>query len=162
MFSETELNQFYRYCYTLTRNEASAYDLLHDALEKYLASTKAITAKKAFIQTIIRNRFIDNLRASQRRDYQCFDDNQDYIDFDVKTLESLVINEDMIEQILAMLNPVEREILYFWAIEGFSTAEVAKIMEMPKGTVLSKIHRMRITIKQRFSIDNDNKTAGQL
>lgn len=162
MFSETELNQFYHYCYTLTRNEASAYDLLHDALEKYLASTKAITAKKAFIQTIIRNRFIDNLRASQRRDYQCFDDNQDYIDFDVKTLESLVINEDMIEQILAMLNPVEREILYFWAIEGFSTAEVAKIMEMPKGTVLSKIHRMRITIKQRFSIDNDNKTAGQL
>jgi len=162
MFSETELNQFYHYCYTLRRNEASAYDLLHDALEKYLASTKAITAKKAFIQTIIRNRFIDNLRASQRRDYQCFDDNQDYIDFDVKTLESLVINEDMIEQILAMLNPVEREILYFWAIEGFSTAEVAKIMEMPKGTVLSKIHRMRITIKQRFSIDNDNKTAGQL
>jgi RNA polymerase sigma-70 factor (ECF subfamily) len=61
-----------------------------------------------------------------------------------------------------MLNPVEREILYFWAIEGFSTTEVAKIMKMPKGTVLSKIHRMRIAIKQRFSIDNDNKTARQL
>jgi RNA polymerase sigma-70 factor (ECF subfamily) len=162
MLSEAELNQFYRYCYALTRNEASAYDLLHDALEKYLTNTQTITAKKAYIQTIIRNRFIDNLRASQRREYQCFDDNQNYIDFDIQTLESLIINEDMIEQVLAMLSPMEREILYFWAIEGFSTAEVAKIMEMPKGTVLSKIHRMRIAIKQRFGIDNDNKTARQL
>lgn len=160
MFSEDELNRLFRYCYTLTRDQTSAYDLLHNALEKYLATTQNITAQKAYLQKIIRNLFIDDLRASQRREFVSFDENQDYADFDIQTLESIIINEDMIEQVLALLSPVEREILYFWAIEGFSTAEVAEIMAIPKGTILSKIYRMRIAIKQRFDFDG-NDLKGQ-
>ena len=106
------------------------------------------------MRTIIRNHFIDDLRASQRREFVCFDENEIYADFDIQTLESLVIHEDMINKVLVLLSPVEREILYFWAIEGYSTAEVAKIMEIPKGTILSKIHRMRTALKQHFITDD--------
>lgn len=49
----------------------------------------------------------------------------------------------MAEKVLQYLKPDEREIFYFWAIEGMSTAQVAEQLETPKGTILSKIYRMR-------------------
>lgn len=77
-------------------------------------------------------------------------------DFDVQTLEELLVNENMAEQILQSLEPNEREIMYCWAIEGFSTSEIAIKLEMPKGTILSKIYRMRKKLIEQFTECSDD------
>lgn len=149
MFDDEELNQLYRFCYSLTTDESSAADLLQTALEKYLKSQRTITNQRAFIYRIIRNQFIDDYRRQRKRPTETLEI-QDYPDFDVKTLESLVIDDDLIEQVMLQLDSLEREILFYWAVEGYSTREIANMLALPKGTVLSRIQRMRLRIQQMF------------
>jgi RNA polymerase sigma-70 factor (ECF subfamily) len=99
---------------------------------------------------IIRHQFIDDYRKQSKQQTVPFEE-QGYIDFDVKTLESIKIDEDLIEQVLDYLEPLEREVIFFWAVEGYTTQQIADMLEMPKGTVLSKIYRMRQRIKQQFN-----------
>lgn len=153
MFDKAQLDKFYRYCYSLTLNEASAYDVLQSALEKFLTSKTKKENKTAFMYTIIRHQFIDESRKQHKYEASSFEES-DHVDIDIKTLESLVIDQDLVETILHTLNPLEREIIFYWAIEGYSTQEVAEMLEIPKGTVLSKIYRMRQRIKQQFSDDD--------
>lgn len=150
MFNQDSLNRLYRFCYSLTADESSAYDLLQNSLEKFLKSKTKKENNLAFMYRIIRHQFIDDYRKEAKHQSVPFEE-QDYIDFDIKTLESISIDDDLIEQVLEFLEPIEREILFYWAIEGYTTQEISDILEMPKGTVLSKIHRMRLRIKQQFN-----------
>jgi len=149
MFEQDDLNKLYRFCYSLTLDETAAYDLLQNSLEKFLKNNSEKQHKLAFMYQIIRHQFIDEYRKQSKQKSEPFEE-QEYIDFDVKTLESIHIDEDLIEQVLDYLDPLEREIIFYWAIEGYTTQQIADMLSMPKGTVLSKIHRMRQRIKQQF------------
>lgn len=152
MFSAAQLDTFYRYSYSLTLNEAEAYDLLQNALEKILKSKSKKINPSAFMYTTIRHQFIDDYRMQKKYEAADFKDNE-FVDIDLKTLETLVIEDDLLEQVLHFLEPLEREILFYWSIEGYSTQQVATLLKMPKGTVLSKIYRMRQRIKKQFNGD---------
>ncbi|MCK5830510.1 MAG: RNA polymerase sigma factor [Methylococcales bacterium] len=154
MFDQAELNRLYRFCYSLVVNETAAYDLLQNSLEKFLKSDKNKENNLGFMYQVIRHQFIDDYRKQSKQHTIPFEE-QDYIDFDVKTLESISINEDLTQQILEYLDPLEREILFYWAVEGYTTQQIAEMLAMPKGTVLSKIYRMRQRIKQQFNDPQD-------
>ncbi len=153
MFDKTELNKFYRYCFILVDNEADAYDLLQTALEKYLRSPpNQDSAKKYYMRTIIRNQFIDQYRSSQKFSVEIFDENiVTSISDGVASLEEIAINEDEAHTIWNLLDSSEREIMYLWAIQGFTTAEVAKYLDIPKGTIVSKVSRLRKRIISQIS-----------
>lgn len=150
MFDRATLNKLYRFCFSLTLDEANAYDLLQNSLEKFLKSDTKKENTLAFMYRIIRHQFIDDYRKQNKLVSVPFED-QDYFDFDVKTLESVSIDEDLIEQVLTYLQPIEREILFYWAVEGYTTQQIADMLEIPKGTVLSKIYRMRQRINKQFN-----------
>jgi RNA polymerase sigma-70 factor (ECF subfamily) len=59
MFDQGELNQLYRFCYSLTVDETTAYDLLQNSLEKFLKSNTEKENDLAFMYRIIRHQFID-------------------------------------------------------------------------------------------------------
>lgn len=120
MLDRPTLQRLFRYGFSLTRNEDTAYDLLQDALEislrKAPANECAITA---YIQKIMRNRFIDQYRRDHRHPTVSLDDNDNQpVNIDPRVLEDVVIAEREIETIMAMLEPMERELLFFWAVEG--------------------------------------------
>jgi RNA polymerase sigma-70 factor (ECF subfamily) len=58
-------------------------------------------------------------------------------------LEDIVIAEHEVEAIMAMLEPLEHELLFFWAVEGYTAQEIADRTDSTRGTVLSRIHRLR-------------------
>ncbi|MCK4707920.1 MAG: RNA polymerase sigma factor, partial [Gammaproteobacteria bacterium] len=149
MIDRDLLNKLYRYIYTLTGDDDRAYDLLYTSIEKFLKNGHK-NNPEAFLKTIIHNQFIDNYRKNQIIQYEEIDETT-VTDIDFHSLESIVINEDLTEQIFESLQPDEREILYFWAIEEYSTSEIAIKLEKPKGTILSKLHRMRKKIIKNFS-----------
>lgn len=143
MLDQALFDQLYRYCCSLTGDDDEAFDLLHDALERYLASGRgAAEISKFYMMRIIRNRFIDDWRRRRRIQAEPFDD-QKHLDFDVATLEQVTIARDTLETLWAGFDPVEREILFLWAVEGYTTSEVAQWLELPRGTVLSRISRLR-------------------
>lgn len=151
MFDAKNLNRFYRYCYSLTAERQSAYDLLQSALEKYLASPPSIPeSAEGFLFSIIRNTFIDQYRRQKLLPMEPFDEDTNHVDIDVLTLEQLAIQHDQIVSILRLLDPFEREILFLWAVEGYTVDELSDRLETPRGTILSRIYRLRRKVKQNM------------
>ena len=144
MLDQQALQRLYRYGFSLTRDEDAAYDLLQDALEISLRKAPDNTAAvMRYIQRIMRNRFIDQYRHDHRHPTVSFNDNDNQpVNIDPQVLEDVVIAEHEVESIMAMLEPLEHELLFFWAVEGYTAQEIADRTDSTRGTVLSRIHRL--------------------
>jgi len=44
------------------------------------------------------------------------------------------------------LIPSPRELLYLWAVEEYTSKELADLFNVPPGTILSRLHRLKIKI----------------
>lgn len=152
MFDHQHLNQLYQYCYSLTANEADAYDLLHTALEKWLRSNhQGSTTAIAYVRTIIRNQFIDQYRKQQRFPEESLEEQNagghggelQVPDLSLLPLEQTIINERDLADLWQLLTLKERELLYLWAVEGYSIDEISREQDCPRGTLLARIHRLR-------------------
>lgn len=144
MFDRATLNRLYRYCCSLCDQESDAFDLLQSGVERCLRSPpEKSTALYAYALRIIRNVFIDQYRRKQTVAFESLDEAAHAVDFDVASLENVVLDRMELEQIWPSLTVIEREILFLWAVEGYSTDEVASQLDRPRNSVLSIIHRMR-------------------
>lgn len=144
MYSNEQLQQLFRYGCALTTDEQQAQDLLQDAIESCLRQPpNKQAALMSYTRTIMRNRFIDAARHQQRFPQDTIDDEQITLDMDVRMLEDIVIDENELDSLWTLLEPLEREILFLWAVEEYSTAEIAIQLDMPRGTILSRLHRLR-------------------
>ena len=161
MFEKDELNQLYQYCNVLTGHDANAFDLLQSSLEKYLRHPpNDVHAKMSYMRTIIRNQFIDQYRDLQKNEFKEFDDDTvTNINDGLSTFEEIVINEESASLVWALLDSAEREIMYLWAIQGLTTAEVATYLDIPKGTVVSKISRLRKKVTSQLLSDIESGVA---
>ncbi len=157
-FSSDELHKFFKYCSALTLQDSDAYDLLQTAMEKYLRSQSVnLDYPLSYMRRIIRNAHIDQLRHNKIIEWDDFDEsNIDSADMGWQSLEQMVIDEDEVENLFSMLSGIEREILFLWAVEGYSVQDVAEHLAMPKGTVLSRIYRMRQRINKSYQKNYGN------
>lgn len=152
MLSDGQLQRLFRYGYSLTADEAAAYDLLQDGLEAMLrAPPRQALAMEAYVRTIMRNRFYDGRRREQRFPSQPLDEEQGAtLALERCSLEDIVIAELDLDAAWRLLEPLEREILYLWAMEDLSAREIADTLQMPRGTVLARMHRLRGKLEQRM------------
>ena len=143
-FKPEELQQLYRYACALLGGEQDAYDLLQSSLEKYLKSAGEHSNPTAYMRRIMRNSHIDQLRHDALVHWDDYDEEHSVSsDLNWNGIEQIAINRDEVQHCIAQMNGIEREIIFLWAIAGYSTAEVAQQLEMPKNTVLSRIHSLR-------------------
>ncbi len=148
VFDKHVLHKLFRYAYSLCVNEDDAYDLLHYALEKYLhnQSSSKQGGAVAYVRTIIRHRFIDEYRKKKRFPEEVFDE-ESAVAIDVSSLEDIVLAQVELEAVWQKIDPFEREILYYWTIEGMTAQEISQQIGVPRGTVLSRIYRLRKKIQ---------------
>ena len=59
-------------------------------------------------------------------------------------------------QLTKMVDIFEREILYYWAIEGMTAQEISRQIDTPRGTVLSRLYRLR----KKFETDSEQSVGG--
>ncbi len=137
------LDRLFRYCFALTGQREDAEDLLHNSLEKYIHSRPGLVENTvAYIMRIARNSFIDQQR---RQHHLPFDttDGLDYLSDPEDDLENTIIDRLTLEKVWESLNPAEREAVYLWAVEGLSASEIGRFLDEPRGTILSRLHRLR-------------------
>lgn len=162
MFDKASLNKLYQYAMVLCQQPADAYDLLQGAMEKYLIEVrcqkKTIHNPEAFIRRLIRNRFIDQYRYNQRWDSELFEEETAY-DISPLSLEDICVSSDELGKIWQVLSPQERDIFYHWAVLGHSTDQACELLDMPRGTFLARIHRVRKTLKLHFNRGNQEGQA---
>ncbi|CAM2064522.1 RNA polymerase sigma factor [Sulfidibacter corallicola] len=149
MFSNEEFQRFYRYCLALTRDPDQASDLLHDGLVKFLAKRARVTSEPgAYFRRILRNTFIDDYRAAVHSAGQLsFDENVTPLDV-ASELETTLVHADTVQRLLAQVGSTDRELLFLWAVEGYTMAEIAELTEVPRGTVLARLHRLKLRLRR--------------
>jgi len=156
MLNKDELNQLYRYALSLSAHEETAYDLVQGAVERYLKkSSTTIKQPRAYLKTTIRNLYFDLERHRKvvpmipiESDEVSEVETRDSLDHD--TMEDLLINQQEVQRLIACLTSEENELLYLWAVEEHTVEEIAAIYEKPKGTMLSKLHRLKKRIREQL------------
>ncbi len=156
MLDREDLNSLFRYSLSLCADPTLAQDILHSAIEKTLSTNSTINKPLSYLRRVIRNQFIDYCR---RQKTVCFEpiDTTDPVVFDEKGLENFWIDNNYVDYLLNELNSAEREILFLWAVEGYSAKEIADYLDAPRGTVLSRLFRIK---KKLQTLDQDKQLGG--
>lgn len=141
MFSQEQLQQLYRYGFSLCANQDDAYDLLQGSLERLLKHG-CDDNSLSYCRATMRNLYIDQCRRQAIVPFQPLDDELP-ADINEHSLEELVIQQKTLEEIWPLFDTTDREILFLWAVLGHTAQEIADETGTVRGTVLSRIHRIR-------------------
>ncbi|GAA0212760.1 sigma-70 family RNA polymerase sigma factor [Corynebacterium riegelii] len=157
------LDQLYGGALRMTRNPQDAEDLLQETyLKAYNAfdSFKPGTNLKAWLYRIMTNTYINNYRKMKRRPLETsaedVTDSQLYTSssHDSTGLESAEVEalkmmpNSRISDALNSLNEDYRMVVYYADVEGLAYKEIAEVMEIPLGTVMSRLHRGRKQLRE--------------
>jgi len=149
----------------MTRNPADAEDLVQEAyLRAYrgYGNFDAGTNLKAWLFRILTNTYINSYRAKQRRpDTVDLEEGEDFFLFNrVGGLEAATANRTTEDTVLERITDSEvkeaveslpenfRIPVLLADVEGFSYKEIAEIMDVPIGTVMSRLHRGRRALQK--------------
>ena len=141
-----ELGGLRKFCYSLTGSAADADDLLQATVERILEKgmpEDAHVAKWAY--RVCKNAWIDELRSREVRHRYPMEAGVDDMNHS-PSAEQLAVGERDMEAVAAALEqlPVDQRLsLTLVAIEGKTYAEAAEILEVPVGTIMSRIARAR-------------------
>ncbi|PAT12921.1 sigma-70 family RNA polymerase sigma factor [Corynebacterium gottingense] len=157
------LDQLYGGALRMTRNPQDAEDLVQ---ETYLKAYNAFdrfkpgTNLKAWLYRIMTNTYINTYRKKQRRPLVTsaddVTDNQLYTSSSHEStgLESAEVEalklmpNSRISQALNELNEDYRMVVYYADVEGLAYKEIAEVMDIPLGTVMSRLHRGRKQLRE--------------
>ena len=149
----------------MTRNPADAEDLVQETyLKAYRAfgSFQAGTNLKAWLYRILTNTFINSYRSRKRRPEQTeLDDVEDlYLYRRLGGLEAAAAGRSAEEEVLDHFTETDvkeameslpeqfRMAVLLADVEGFSYKEIAEILDIPIGTVMSRLHRGRKALQK--------------
>ncbi|MDM7861092.1 sigma-70 family RNA polymerase sigma factor [Alteromonas sp. ASW11-36] len=147
----------YRYAYWLVNDRQVAEDLVQ---ETFLRAWKALDslqderAAKSWLITILRR---ENARRFERKQFDLVDiDDHNVADVQGTTNEQNAEQRWMRAQI-GKLAEEYREPLMLQVIWGFSGEEIAKLLELNRNTVMTRLFRARNMLKE--NVENDVKEA---
>jgi RNA polymerase sigma-70 factor, ECF subfamily len=154
------LPQLRRFALWLTRDVAAADDLVQAALERALSrwtSRRQDEALRAWLFAILYRKFIDGRRRAQR--YAFILERLRLSDeFARPSLEGQVAAQSALES-LERLSAEQRTLLLWTAVEGLSYEEISRILEVPIGTVMSRLSRARQALRRLGEGEGDGATT---
>jgi len=150
-FEETvlpHLDAAFNYARWLARNEAEAEDVVQDACVRamrFLSSLRDDDAR-AWLLAIVRNTWYSRVARRPGTAEAVFDSARDQRPDDSLDPEELLIQRHTVERVRAAIErlPVDyREVLVLREMEGLSYKEIAAVIQVPIGTVMSRLARAR-------------------
>jgi len=153
------VDALYNTAYRMTRNAEDAEDLVQEAYlkaYKYYDKFEEGTNFKAWLFKIMKNTFINNYRKKQQAPPQSdFADIEESFETQVseeagqkkiknpeEELLQDVLDED-VQRAIDELPPDYRMVVLLADLENFSYKEIAEILDVPVGTVMSRLYRGR-------------------
>jgi len=152
------LDAVYRVAHHLTRNPEEAEDLVQEVYVRALRP-EAVSGfesrgggMRAWLFKIAHNAFFSN-RKREARSPQAHPDlhaepgteaapDEPPTAWDRASLDWQMVDEELKAAIEGLI-PEHREVLLMWGVEGLKYREIAAILDVPIGTVMSRLHRAR-------------------
>ena len=151
------------FAYHLTYNEDDSDDLVQETYlkaHKFIENYDSGTNAKAWLFKILKNAYINEYRKKSRRPTKV--DIEDVISFKegeepkyaaFHDLRQEIFDNTMGDEVTMALNslPLDfRTVILLCDIESFTYEEIAKILELPIGTVRSRLFRARNMLKEKL------------
>lgn len=157
------IDSMYNFAYRLTFDEDEAKDLVQETYFKafrFIDSFQEGTNAKAWLFRILKNSFINDFRKKSKEpskvDYQEVEtyynsddvDENITVDLRIDALQNMIGDE--VSNALNSLDVDFRTVIILCDLEGFTYEEMAKILDIPIGTVRSRLHRARNLLKEKL------------
>ncbi|MEV3903916.1 sigma-70 family RNA polymerase sigma factor [Mycobacterium sp. NPDC050551] len=153
------VDQLYRGALRHTRNRIDAEDLVQETMMKAyvgFATFREGSNLRAWLFRIMSNAWIGAYRTSQRRPDEFLTDELTDAQFYATAasrpsaeLEALAgMTDDHVRAALDALPEGQRLAVYYADVEGYKYQEIAHLMAVPLGTVMSRVHRGRRQLRR--------------
>lgn len=162
------LDALYGYCLSLSHGRQDAEDLLQEALLRGLNGFEGLREPRrvrSWLFTIVTNTWRDRHRSRAREvpvvSLDATDDEDDFSLYETLAIEDPFPYSDElhldflrlfrsadVQSVFMEITPVHRLPLVLTAVHGFSCKEAAAILQVPLGTVLSRLHRGRTQLER--------------
>ncbi len=157
------IDAMYNFAFRITYDEDTAKDLLQDTYYKafrFIESFHEGTNAKAWLFRILKNSFINEFRKKNKEpsmvDYQEVETyyNSDDVNEVITSDLRVEVLQDMIgDEVSNALNDLAvdfRIVIILCDLEGFTYEEMSKILDIPIGTVRSRLHRARNLLREKL------------
>jgi RNA polymerase sigma-70 factor, ECF subfamily len=147
-----------RFGYALTGSRDAGDDLLQDALEKALirqAQFEPGTRLDSWMFRIMQTTWIDRMRSEKRKQkwHQPMDDTLQIAGSDGERDFGARLELADVRQAMTHLSEEERVVLVLVSVDGMSYKEASDVLDIPIGTVMSRISRARTNLLKRLAGD---------
>ncbi len=147
-----------RFAVSLTGNRHDADDLLQNTVERVLQGKMPEGGDVLkWMFRVCRNLWIDELRAREVRGrgattlVEESEQASEPASADASAVDAVYLEQ--VQAAAAKLSEEQRAVLSLVAVEGFSYREVAETLEIPVGTVMSRLARARAALADLFAAD---------
>ncbi len=153
------LRELHTYAWRLCGNREQAEDIVQDLVTRLYQSRARLDEVEKLRPWLYKSLFRQYLNARRSESRSPFG----YLEGDEAVLEGIEdersapealterhLQQARINRALHTLSPEFREVLVMHDIEGFGVAEVAEILDIPVGTVKSRIHRARNNLRSKL------------
>jgi RNA polymerase sigma-70 factor, ECF subfamily len=156
------LDQLHRSAWRYTRNHADAEDLVQETMMKAYRSFGQFsqgTNIRGWLLRIMTTTWINRYRGLQRRPVEVLSEHLGGLEFNPAVRRSSVasasaelvaleaLGDDQVKAALDALPEGQRMAVFYVDVEGFPYAEAAELLDIPVGTVMSRLHRGRRTLR---------------
>ena len=162
----TEIPRLRRYAYVLLRDQVSADDLVQDCLERALSRQNLFqpgTNLRAWLFTIMHNVHVNAVIKARRAPSAGAADDiaESYRSAVAPSQGDRLMLRDM-ERALGTLSEDQRSVVLLVGLEGLTYAETAAALEVPVGTVMSRLARGRSRLRSLMNGEDEDPPVSEL
>jgi RNA polymerase sigma-70 factor, ECF subfamily len=156
---EEEIPRLRRYARALTRDVTAADDLVQDCLARALSKVhlwQPGTDLRAWLFTILHNQYVNHVRRAVREGAAVgLSDTEPLLTSAPNQGKRLELRD--LERAIARLPEEQRSVLLLVGLEGMRYEEVAAVLDVPVGTVRSRLSRGREMLRQLMGMVPDRE-----
>ena len=166
------LDGLYGYAMVLTRNHAEAEDLVQDTYVRALPAMDRLRAEsnvKGWLFKILRNAWLNNLRKRRTDPVIAWTDEEDgsvreIVEPSKDSYHALVskMEKEQVQAAIQALSVQFREIILLREFEELSYDEIAKLLDCPVGTVMSRLARARSKLRVLLKCTRSEASVGKV
>lgn len=158
------MDALYNFAIRLSNDPNDAEDLVQDTIVKayrFFASYERGTNAKAWLFRILKNSYINNYRKQSKQPFQVdYDEISTYYESvrsersDTTDMEEIMYRELLDDEVTRALNRLPedfRTVVLLCDIEGFTYEEIANMLDVPIGTIRSRLHRGRNLLRSSLT-----------
>lgn len=159
----------YQYAFRLTRDPEQAGDVVSDAFLRVYSALKNFRGQSAFstwLYRIVTNCFLDRKKRDKDSNNVSLDSSVNIGDGEVERqyeddsdgpaeIAERNARETAIQDALGSMPEYQRAMLIMYHVEGLSYEEISDALDLPIGTVKSRLNRARVALREQLSQNSE-------